>query len=289
MTVCGLLCAVSLSASGQSAVRLAASPPPAPTLYPSGGTGACPYDVTLSDSDPDSTIFYTLDGKQPTLDSARGGGRISIQESQTIKAIAANLTGASSVVTQNYVCGAYSSLTLTIGTGADDARDDSAIQAIARTGTGTTTWCLKPSNNGTFQSCARQEAGVAWEPLSAHTSQVTAVAPIPQFRFESLTIQLMQFPKGSEGDDNWDLQHFTLTGNVSNTSPNLPASATIWSVSGTTPPGPGNCYARFKHPAGPLSTVEFETRYIGGPLIPHPVPTIVLDRDGNHEAPYCKP
>lgn len=283
-----LLCGTSLlSASNGGGVDLTplGAAPPVPTFFPAAGTGACPYSVTLTDSDPGATIFFTTDGTEPTLNSARTtGGPIGVSASRTIKAIAANLSGASASVAQNYVCGDFTSLTLTIQTGSDDARADSALQAILATNTGTTTWCLKHSDNGTFQSCAKQQPGVVWDPLSTNTSNVTPAAPIPVDAFTSLTIQLMQFPRGLETDDNWDLQSLTLTANVSNASPNFPRSATIMGLSGSDPPGPGTCFARFKHPAGPLSTVVFPMKFIG----PFPPPVKVMDSDGPHEAPYCK-
>jgi hypothetical protein len=230
-------------------------------------------------------MFFTTDGSEPTLNSERTtGDSIRVTASETIKVIAANLSGASATVTQKYVCGEFTSLALSIQTGADDASAHSALQATLATNTGTTSWCLKHSDNGTFQSCAKQQPGVIWAPLSTNTSNVTPTAPIPIQAFTSLTIQLMEFPESSEAHDNWDLQSFTLTGNVSNASPNFPSSATILGRGGATPPGPGTCYARFKHPAEPLSTVVFPLNW----HLPFPLPVTVMDNDGPHAAPYCK-
>jgi len=298
VTLCSLLCAASglSGVSGRAPASGASQAPPVPTFSPAGGMGACPYSVSLTDSDSGAVIFYTTDGTEPTLLSARTTGTsITVSAPMTIKALAANLSGASASVRQNYVCGTFTSLTLTIQTGSDDARADSALQAVFVTGTGTTTWCLKYSDNGTFQSCAKQQPGVVWGVSSTNTSTVTLTAPVPPpvplNGSTSLTIQLMEFPRGSETHDNWDLEGFTLMGNVSNASPNFPTSAEIWSVPHThgTPLSPGNCFARFKHPDGPLSTVAFPLSFhLAGGVFPVYGPVTVMDSDGPHEAPYCK-
>jgi len=287
VTLCVLICAISVLSAirdGEQPRGASRTAPPVPTFFPAAGTGACPYSVTMTDSDPSATIFFTTDGSEPTLNSERTtGGPRDVFISQTIKAFAANLSGASASITQNYVCGEFTSLDLTIQTGADDARDDSALQATLASETATTKWCLKYSDNGTFESCAKQQPGVFWKPFSTNTLKLPANA-FDRSSTNTLTIQLMQFPRGRE-DDNWDLQSLTLTANVSNASPNLPSSTTLYSVSGTTPPGRGTCFARFKHPTGPLSTVKFPMYH--SPIGP-PFPVIVMDNDGKHDAPYCK-
>jgi hypothetical protein len=237
--------------------------------------------VTLSDNDPTAQIFFTTDGSQPTQSSLQYTGHpLPVRDSGTFKAIAVNAFGMSSTVANTYICGMFSSVGLTIQTGADDARSDSAIQAVLATNTGSTVWCLKYSDNGSFMSCAQQHPGITWQPFSTNTSVQTLTAPVPMLGFNTLAIQLMSFPGFAKSVDNWDLQSLTLVGNVGNPSPGFPGSATLLSLSGATPPGTGTCFARFKHPNGnPLSTVTFN--FVGGPVI-------VLDDNGPHVAPYCK-
>src|SRR5205814_676676 len=59
-----------------------------PELSPSGGTFTSSITVTLTDSTPGSTIYYTTDGSTPTTSSAAYTGPITVTTTQTIKAIA---------------------------------------------------------------------------------------------------------------------------------------------------------------------------------------------------------
>src|SRR2546430_12551242 len=59
-----------------------------PALSPGGGTFTSSVTVTLTDSTPGATIYYTTDGSTPTTASAAYTGPITVTTTQTIKAIA---------------------------------------------------------------------------------------------------------------------------------------------------------------------------------------------------------
>jgi Beta-propeller repeat. len=60
----------------------------APTFSPAGGPYTSSQNVTLSDTTPGATIYYTIDGTTPTASSARYTSSISVSTSLTIQAIA---------------------------------------------------------------------------------------------------------------------------------------------------------------------------------------------------------
>ena len=61
----------------------------APTFLPAGGTIASPISVTLSDSTPGASIYYTTNGTTPTTASALYSTPIPVNSTTTINAIAA--------------------------------------------------------------------------------------------------------------------------------------------------------------------------------------------------------
>ena len=197
--------------------------------------------------------------------------------------------GSSAVVGQSYLCGGYSSVDLTIQTGDDDARTDSAIQATlvmnTTSPTGSTRkFCLKYSDNGSFESCTQSHPGITWDNFSTHSATGLDLQG-PFGGFLTLTMQLMEFPGFAKSDDNWDLQSIQMVGHITNASPGFPTSATVLNFSGATPAGKGTCFARFKHPhSQKLSSVVFN--FTGGNT--GALPVVVMDDDGPHNAPYCK-
>ncbi len=74
-----------------------------PTFDPAPGTYDDPVNVTLTSETPNASIYYTIDGSDPTDSSTMYTGPISINESTTLKAIAyADELDPSFVATGNY-------------------------------------------------------------------------------------------------------------------------------------------------------------------------------------------
>ncbi|WP_245585195.1 chitobiase/beta-hexosaminidase C-terminal domain-containing protein [Solimonas flava] len=82
------------TASGHSASAVASAsytitPPAAqPIFTPAAGTYHSAQSVTISDSTPGATIFYTTDGSQPGVSSSVYAGPVNVPSSTTLKAIA---------------------------------------------------------------------------------------------------------------------------------------------------------------------------------------------------------
>jgi sugar lactone lactonase YvrE len=61
---------------------------PAPTFGPVAGSYASAQTVTISDSAPGATIYYTTNGTMPTANSAQYAGPITVSASETLAAVA---------------------------------------------------------------------------------------------------------------------------------------------------------------------------------------------------------
>ncbi len=59
-----------------------------PVFSPAGGTYSSTQSITITDSTPGATIYYTTDGSTPTTSSTKYTGAISVTTTQTITAIA---------------------------------------------------------------------------------------------------------------------------------------------------------------------------------------------------------
>jgi hypothetical protein len=59
-----------------------------PVISPTSGTFTSPQTVTITDATSGSTIYYTLDGSQPTTSSTKYGNPITVNTTTTVKAIA---------------------------------------------------------------------------------------------------------------------------------------------------------------------------------------------------------
>ena len=75
------------SAVGSAFYNFGTSPAATPTFSPAAGTFSSTQNVTISDSTPGATIYYTTDGSRPTVNSAKYSGAISVSISETVNAI----------------------------------------------------------------------------------------------------------------------------------------------------------------------------------------------------------
>jgi hypothetical protein len=82
---------VYVAASGEVDIYGLLNTPPttaAPVITPNGGTFSSPQSVTMSSTTNSSSIYYTLDGSQPTTASTQYSGAITVSTNTTINAIA---------------------------------------------------------------------------------------------------------------------------------------------------------------------------------------------------------
>src|SRR5579863_2099262 len=90
----------------------------APSFSVAAGSYQNPQTVSISDSTPGSSIYYTVTGVTPTTSSTRYTGPITVSNSMTLKAIAAVQTGPPSAVTSAaYVVEPAAAPALSAGTG----------------------------------------------------------------------------------------------------------------------------------------------------------------------------
>jgi Legume lectin domain/Chitobiase/beta-hexosaminidase C-terminal domain/Fn3 associated len=77
------------SATGTSVITInQQSPAATPVISPATGTFTAPQTVTITDSTAGSTIYYTLDGSQPTTSSTQYTGSLTVSSTTTVNAIA---------------------------------------------------------------------------------------------------------------------------------------------------------------------------------------------------------
>jgi glucosylceramidase len=103
-----ILISMSLAGCGGGGATQAAPATPAaatPTISPSGGSFAALQSVTLADSTPGASIYYTTNGATPTTASSLYSGAITVSASETIEAVA---------VATGYTSSAVASATFTI-------------------------------------------------------------------------------------------------------------------------------------------------------------------------------
>jgi N-acetylneuraminic acid mutarotase len=87
--------------------NIALTPAAAPTFAPPAGTYATPQTVTLADSTPAATIYYTTDGSSPSTASTVYTTPLSVAQTETLSAVAiAPNYSLSPVATAEYTIGA---------------------------------------------------------------------------------------------------------------------------------------------------------------------------------------
>ena len=132
------------------------------------------------------------------------------------------------------------SVTMIIGTGNDDARSDTELQAALP---GVPTICLKPSNNANSDSvCPNggsshdQQGNQSWGNFTT-SAQTFPFPPVPAPSLTTLNITLFEHNNGFETDDNWDIQSITVIATDTNND-----TAPLLNVGN--PPNGNNCIVR---------------------------------------------
>lgn len=143
------------------------------------------------------------------------------------------------------------SVTMIIGTGHDNARPDTELQATLP---GLPTICLKPSNNANSDSVcpnggsARDQQGnQEWKTFTTST-QTFGFTPVPAPPLTTLQINLFEHNNGFETDDNWDIQSIDVIATDINND-----TAPLLNV-GNPPNGGDNCIVRL---TGKIPTFTF--------------------------------
>lgn len=95
-----------LNAANGSYTLTVASIPEAVTFSPNSGEVTSGTTVTLTTSTAGATIYYTTDGTEPTTSSTQYNGPITITAATTIRAIANNTAGSSSISNATYTIAA---------------------------------------------------------------------------------------------------------------------------------------------------------------------------------------
>jgi Chitobiase/beta-hexosaminidase C-terminal domain len=260
------------------ATLIQAAPLP-PKISPGAGSFACPVTVTLSAINPRATIFFTLNGGTPVPNAAgttKYSSPISINGG-TLRAVSMDNTGTSVPATAVFLCNNdLVSFKVTIETGDDDARTDSAITATMAMNSGKSdSFCLKYSDNGAASPCPKSHPGITWG--NFNTNSVTRAFDSGGHSaadFNTLTIALTEFPGFAKGDDNWDVFSLRVDGTTKSGS-----TVNLMNIQGPSASKSG-CYARFKHPHGEkTSTVVFHFN--------RSIKDVVQDDNGPHNALYC--
>src|SRR5579859_7534859 len=76
------------SATATSVITISQSQTATPLISPGTGTYSSPQTVNITDATSGSTIFYTVDGSQPTTSSSKYTGAFTVSTTTTVKAIA---------------------------------------------------------------------------------------------------------------------------------------------------------------------------------------------------------
>ena len=110
----GLICVTAGCGGGGNGSTTTTSPAATPTFMPVAGTYSSAQTVTISDSTPGATIYYTTNGTTPTSGSTVYNGPVLVSSTETLEAIAtASGYSASSAASAAYTITPSSNLSIT--------------------------------------------------------------------------------------------------------------------------------------------------------------------------------
>ena len=153
-----------------------------PMISPAPGTYDAPVSVTIIDTTPNSTIYYTTDGSAPTTMSSQYSAAFQVTSTATVNAFAtANGLAASAVASAAY----------TISSGAFTVKADTASLTINSGAQATSTITVAPPSGGTFSNpvaltCAVTGTGT----LPTCSLSPSSVTPGTQGATSTLTVSV---------------------------------------------------------------------------------------------------
>ncbi len=154
-----------------------------PVFFPPAGTYSGPQSVTISDSTENATIHYTTNGRTPTTKSQKYTSPIDVQDSETVKAIAAtSVEKVSEVGSAPY--------TITQGVTAPPvvatrpALNGAVVVSLSTTSPGATIYYTLDSSTATTRSTVYQAPFLVSSPL-----KLSAIAVAPGYSSSPVTKQ----------------------------------------------------------------------------------------------------
>jgi N-acetylneuraminic acid mutarotase len=271
-----------------SAVASAAytiTPPAAtPIFSTASGTYASPQSVTLSDTTPNATIYYTTNGTTPTTTSTVYSGPIPVNSTETIEAIAtasgySTSAVASATYTINLPAAATPTFSVAAGTYAANqsvALSDSTVGAtIYYTTNGTTPTTSSTVYSGPIPVMSTETIeAIAAASGYSNSAVASATYTIPQSFTLSLNPTSMTVQAGQSGTTTITAQDEEgFNGNVSFACSGLPAGAACSFAIDVAPTPPGVAYTTL---TVSTSSTTAEVRRGSRPLLPGAAVAVVL-------------
>jgi hypothetical protein len=141
----------------------------APTFDPAGGAFQSPQSVTLSTTESDATIHYTIDGSTPTINSATYSTPIAVSTTTTINAVVVKDEVSSPVASATYTINIPRTITFNAGNGTCDTPSMTGTTGSSITLPTATPSALCATSGWTF-------AGWATESVSETTTAPTLLS-----------------------------------------------------------------------------------------------------------------
>jgi hypothetical protein len=214
------------SGDSQSAVATAAYtinlPTATPTFSIAGGVYASPQTVTISDSTPNATIYYTTNGTAPTTGSTVYGGSITVSSTETLEAIA---------VASGYSQSAVAKATYTIGI-STNAEPGIGSMSPAYVSAGGAAFTLTVNGSGFVSGSTVYWGTAALTSTYLSATQLTAAVPASDVANAGSTAITVQTPAPGGGTSN-ALQFEIDSASAAGNAPSFAATSATVAAGGT--------------------------------------------------------
>jgi len=178
-----------------------------PVISPSTGTYTPPQTVSITDATSGSSIFYTLDGSQPTSSSTRYTGTFSVSSTTTVKAIA---------TAPNFLQSATTTSVITIGSQSQTSTP--LISPVTGTYSSPQTVNITDATSGSsiFYTLDGSQPTTSSTPYTSaftvsSTTTVKAIATAPNFTTSNTATSVITIQSGGSPTINF-ASGFTATG-----------------------------------------------------------------------------